>query len=120
MAFVEVVRGQLTQEVADEENRLVRDAVSQLFRAAGNFKVFEKAQGPPDVGDFTAAALAEDFDLLRRETEVPQRPPFALHLETIVKLLQARRVAEPAEIKLAPRLHEMYRLRENLDQLAGP
>src|SRR5438132_1296479 len=98
MALVDVICRQLAQHVADQEDRLVRDAIGQFLGAARDFEVFEEAQGPADVGDLAAAALAEDFDLLRRETKVPQRSPFTLVLEAIVKFLQARRIAETAKV----------------------
>src|SRR5678815_2647107 len=101
-------------------DRGMSDPVGQFLHAAGDFDFFEEGQRAAKVVDLAPAALAQGFDLLRRESEAPEHSRFALAVEPGIELIEARGVAEAAKVQLLSRAREMNRLREDFHQFARP
>src|SRR5207237_5915481 len=106
-ALVGVEARELSQQIADQEDRLVGNPVGQLLHAAGDLLLFEERKRAAKIADFAAAGFSEALDLLPGESQPPERAPLALLLECEIEVLEAAYVLELPEIQFASGSNEV-------------
>jgi hypothetical protein len=85
----DVVAGQESQQVADQKNGIVSEAVRKFFDSFADFAIFEVAETSIEVAISFCALFIRYRDLFRRETDPPEHALISFAGESFVKNAQA-------------------------------